>query len=119
MREALGEFEQLVLFALLDLGEGAYGVAVRRAIEERTGRSVSSGALYTTLQRLENRGLVASRLAAPTPGRGGRPRKHCELTPAGVETLHRSYQNLRRMSEGLVSKLDALHRRTAVEGGGS
>ena len=75
----LGEFEQLILFSVLHLGDDAFGVSIREAIEERTGREVSAGAIYTTLGRLEDRGLVVSRVGEPTPGRAGRPRKYYTL----------------------------------------
>ena len=68
----LGEFEQLILFSVLQLGDDAYGVSIRETIEERAGRIVSSGAIYTTLGRLEARGLVRSRTERPQ-GRSGRP----------------------------------------------
>ena len=63
----LGEFEQLILFSVLQLGEDAFGVSIREEIEERTNREVSSGAIYTTLGRMEDRGLVASSVGEPTP----------------------------------------------------
>jgi len=69
----LGEFEQVVLLALVRLGDGAYGLRIRREIETRTSREVSIGAVYATLDRLESQGLVLSSLGDPTPERGGRP----------------------------------------------
>lgn len=101
----LGEFEQLILFSVLKLGEDAYGVAIREAIEERTGRVVSSGAIYTTLGRLEDRGLVSSRVGAPTPGRVGRPRKYYTLKPAGARALMDAYETIQAMAGGLIPKL--------------
>ena len=108
MGKALGEFEQLVLFALLELGDDAYGVSIRRMIEERTGRSLSAGAVYTTLKRLENRGLVRGRFGPPTPTRGGRRKRCYELLPEGARTLKTSYDNLSAMARGLLPRLDAL-----------
>ena len=108
MTKHLGEFEQLLLFALVRLGDGAYGVALRRDIEDRTGRSISAGAVYTALDRLETRGYVLSRLGEPTPIRGGRRKKHYELLAAGAETLHRSYRLMRQMTDGLDAKLAGL-----------
>ena len=108
MTKHLGEFEQLLLFALVRLGDGAYGVALRRDIEDRTGRSISAGAVYTALDRLETRGYVASRLGEPTPMRGGRRKKHYELLPAGAESLHRSYRLMRQMTAGIDAKLAGL-----------
>lgn len=108
MGRALGEMEQLILFALVELGREGYGAAVGRSIEARTGRQVSAGAIYTALDRLESRGLVESRIGEPTPERGGRRRKHYELTLEGVEALRRSVEVIRVMSEGLMGDLDAL-----------
>ena len=79
MRQHLGEFEQLLLFALLDLEDQAHGVAIRRAIEDKTGRVVSPGAIYTALERLVGRGFVASEIGDTTPERGGRRRKFYRL----------------------------------------
>lgn len=76
MEKKLGEFEQMVLLALLRLRENAYGSAVRVEIEKRTGREISIGALYTTLERLEKQGLVRSRIGEPTAERGGRRKKY-------------------------------------------
>ena len=108
MGRALGEFEQLILFALLELEEDAYGAAIGRAIEERTGRRVSAGAVYTALNRLSTRGLVTARVGEPTAERGGRRRKYYHLEPAGALELNRSVDLLRSMSEGLLPKLEAL-----------
>lgn len=112
MGRALGEFEQLILFALVQLEEEAYGAAIGRAIEDRTGRSVSAGAVYTALDRLESRGLVTSRVGEPTPERGGRRRKYYDLQPQGAQELNRSVDVIRAMSEGLMGRLDALTERT-------
>ena len=73
--DALGEFEQLVLLAIVRLEHDAYGSPIRRDIEERTSRSIAIGALYTALERLERKGYVVSTLSDPTPQRGGRARK--------------------------------------------
>jgi len=106
--KTLGEFEQLVLFALVALGEDAYGASVRREIEERTGRSVSAGAVYTVLERLESHGLVASWVGEPSPERGGRRKKHYRLEPEGAHLLRRSRDELLNMSRGLATRLDRL-----------
>lgn len=98
----LPEFELYVMLAVARLGDEAYGAAMRREIEERTGRPVSIGALYATLSRLEEKGLVAMKAAAPEPGRRGRPRKYCRLTPAGEEAARHSADMLRRMMEGVA-----------------
>ncbi len=94
----------LVLAALIRLGDDAYGVRVRREIEDRTGRSVSIGAVYTTLDRLERKGLVRSRPGAPTPTRGGRRKRMFEVQPRGSRALEDSVWQLSRMVEGLISE---------------
>jgi len=101
----LGEFEQLILFSVLQLGEGAFGVSIRETIEDRTGREVSSGAIYTTLGRMEDRGLVVSCVGEPTPGRAGRPRKYYSLEPAGAKALLDSYAAIQAMAGDLVPLL--------------
>ncbi|HEX9691375.1 MAG TPA: helix-turn-helix transcriptional regulator [Gemmatimonadales bacterium] len=103
-----GEFEQLLLFALLRLGDEAYGVTIRQEIEARTARPVPVGQVYTVLQRLEDRGLVISRQGEPTAERGGRRKRYYQLEPAGARALHTSYANLREMSSGLGAKLARL-----------
>jgi len=106
MTSWLGEFEQLVLFAVLHLAPDAYGVNVRQTIEERAGRSVSAGAIYTTLERLESRGMVASTWGEPTPERGGKRKRYYQLTAEGREALHRSWQSMRAMARGAAPKLE-------------
>ena len=101
----LGDFEQLILFALIRLGADAYGVTIRSQIEARTGRAVSPGALYTALDRLEKRGLVASRLGDPTPQRGGKRKRLYTLQPAGERALARVYESMRSMASGVASRL--------------
>ena len=108
MGRALGEFEQLILFALLELGEDAYGASIGRAIEARTGRDVSPGAVYTALDRLGARGLVVSEVGDPTPERGGRRRKYYRLEPEGAVELRRSVDALRAMSAGLLTRLEEM-----------
>lgn len=108
MGRALGEFEQLILFALVELDEDAYGASIGRAIEDRTGRQVSAGAIYTALDRLSVRGMVTAEVGEPTPQRGGRRRKYYRLEPAGAVELSRSVDVLRSMSEGLLPKLEAM-----------
>jgi DNA-binding PadR family transcriptional regulator len=83
----LGPFEELVLIAVMRLGEGAYGVPVRRAVEEMGGRGVSVGALYTTLDRLEEKGYLSSRQGEPTPERGGRAKRYFRMEGAGLRAL--------------------------------
>lgn len=100
----LGEFEQLVLFAVLRLDE-ASGIAIHDEIEARTGRDVSPGAIYTTLGRLEERGLVRSVVLTNEPGRVGRPRKHYTLRPAGARALRNAYSDLQALAGGALAKL--------------
>jgi len=107
-RDAIGEFEQLILFALVRLGADAYGVSVREEIEKRTGRAISAGALYTALDRLEKRGLVASRLGEATPQRGGKRKRLYTLQPTGERALARVYESMRLMANGVATRLRAV-----------
>lgn len=100
-REALGEFEQLVLLAILHLGEGVYGVPIADEIERRTGRAVSTAAVYVTLRRLEQKGLLSSSMSAPTPERGGKARRCVRVTNAGRDTLRLTRQAIDSMWKGL------------------
>lgn len=108
MPVSLGEFEQLVLLALVRLGPDAYGATVRREIEEHAGREVSISAVYTTLDRLERKGLVRSRIGAPSPERGGRRRRHFELLPPGARLLRDAWRALTGMTAGLERRLKTL-----------
>ena len=104
----IGEFEQLVLLAILRLREDAYGVTIRREIEECTGRSVSRGAVYTTLDRLAEKGLLSS-LKAEAPGpRTGMARRYYAVEPEGLEALAVSRSALRNMWTGLETVLGDL-----------
>lgn len=96
-----GEFEQIVLLALLRLGQQAYGVPIRREIEARTKRSVSIGALYRTLDRLEAKGFVRSWTGDPTPERGGRAKRFFRVEPLGLKALRRTKELLERMWQDL------------------
>ena len=107
MEKSLGELEQMILYAILSLGEDAYGASIRREIEARTGRDVSSGAVYTVLERLERADLVSSRVGPPSAHRGGRRRKLYRLRPDGARSLHEARVRMRRMAAGLEG---ALHR---------
>jgi PadR family transcriptional regulator, regulatory protein PadR len=107
MPHSIGDFEQLILFSLVRLGEDAYGVTIRREIENRASRTVSPGALYTALDRLEKRGFVSSRLGEPTPQRGGKRKRMYTLQPAGERALARVYESLRLMSSGVSARLRA------------
>jgi DNA-binding PadR family transcriptional regulator len=108
MSRSLGEFEQLLLYAVLRLGRDAYGARVRQEIEACTGKSVSAGAVYTGLDRLQARGLVSSRLGEATSRRGGRRKKYWALEPLGAESLKSTQENLSRMAEGVLDRLDDL-----------
>lgn len=105
MAHTIGDFEQLILMALIRLGSDAYGVTVRGEIEARTGRAISAGALYTALTRLEKRGLVSSRLGPPTPERGGKRKRLYTVQPAGERALARVYESLRLMASGMATRL--------------
>jgi PadR family transcriptional regulator, regulatory protein PadR len=96
-----GGFEQVVILALMRLGEGAYGVPVRQEIEACTGREVSIGAVYATLDRLEAKGYVKSRLGEPTPERGGRSKRFFRVTAQGRAAVNRTHRVLSRLIEGL------------------
>ena len=102
MAATLGEFEQIVLLAILRLGEEAYGVTIRRELQERTGREPSPGALYTTLDRLEEKGLLRSHLGDPTPQRGGRAKRFFKVTARGVQSIARVQRSYQRLLEGLA-----------------
>ena len=97
---SLGEFEQVVLLAILRLGENAYGVAIGAEITACTGREPAPGALYTTLERLEDKGLVSSRLGDPTPQRGGRAKRYFALNSKGLAAVTHAQQSYRRLLEG-------------------
>jgi DNA-binding PadR family transcriptional regulator len=100
-REHLGEFEHLVLVAVLRLRDDAYGVSIRQEIERRTRRTLTVGALYRTLDRLEAKGYVTSRFGDPTPERGGRSKRYFKVRPLGLRTLRASREALTAMWEGL------------------
>src|ERR1700746_1809734 len=100
-RDYLGEFEHLIVLALLRLEDRAYGVTVRQEIEFRTKREVSIGAVYATLDRLERKGYVKSRRGEPTPERGGRSKRFFRVTAKGVAAVNRTHHALSRLIEGL------------------
>ena len=103
--DSLGEFEQVILLAIVQLGKEAYGTTIRREIEARTGREIAIGALYTALERLERKGFVSSSMSDPLPQRGGRSRREFELRPAGAAALKRSRDLLAKMWDGLTPRL--------------
>jgi DNA-binding PadR family transcriptional regulator len=98
----IGEFEQLVLLAVLRLDDDAYGVTIRKVIASRTERRPSPGALYTTLDRLEEKGLVTSRFGDPTPQRGGRAKRFFRVTAKGVEAISRAQRSYQQLLQGLT-----------------
>jgi DNA-binding PadR family transcriptional regulator len=103
----LGEFEQLVLLAIVRLGDDASGAAIREAVEEGSHRTVWIGAIYTTLQRMTDKGLVTSAVADAT-GSGGRKRKIFALAPEGEAALAQAYGTWARMTRGLKPKLESM-----------
>jgi PadR family transcriptional regulator PadR len=100
-RDYLGEFEHIVILALLRLEQHAYGVTVRQEIELRTHREVSIGAVYATLDRLETKGYVRSHHGDPTPERGGRSKRFFRVTGKGVAAVSRTHRALLSVTEGL------------------
>lgn len=108
MSKQLGELEQFILYAMVALGEDAYGAAIHREIQGRTGRSILIGAIYTVLDRLERRTLVASHMGEPTPERGGRRRKYYVLLPEGVSRLRQAHDAHQAMTRGLDKRLNKL-----------
>ncbi len=104
---ALGEFEQFLLLALLRLEPEAYGASMCREIAARTGREVLLSAVYTTLDRLERKSLIAHWIGEPTPERGGRRKKLYRVLPAGAEALTVSLHAVRQLAAGLDRRLAA------------
>jgi DNA-binding PadR family transcriptional regulator len=103
--QGLGDFEQLVLLAILHLRGDAYGVPIVDEIERRTGRAVSRAAVYVTLRRLEEKGLVASWMSESTPERGGKPRRCVRVEPRGERLLRESREAVNQMWRGLDARL--------------
>ncbi|MGH9142292.1 MAG: PadR family transcriptional regulator [Vicinamibacterales bacterium] len=101
----LGEFEHMVLLAIMRLGDDAYAVPVRDEIARCTGRDVSRGSIYITLDRLETKGYLRSRLADPTPERGGRAKRYYALRPRAVDALRESRRALNALWRGLEAAL--------------
>jgi PadR family transcriptional regulator, regulatory protein PadR len=102
----LGELEQIVLLAVLRVGDEAYAIPILEQIEAQTGRKIARGALYTALDRLEAKGCLRSRVGEPLPERGGRARRYFTVTPAAVRALRQSKQALMRLWRGLDSILE-------------
>lgn len=97
----LGEFELLVMLTVMRLGDGAYGVPISREIEQQTGRDVAFGTVYSTLGRLQKKGLVCSNLGDATQERGGRAKRYFRVTTAGLRTVRETKQGLIRLWRGL------------------
>jgi PadR family transcriptional regulator, regulatory protein PadR len=97
----LGEFEYILLSAAARLGDDAYGAGIREEIEDATGRRCSIGALYTTLDRLEAKGLIKTWMGDPTPERGGRPKRMVRVTAKGIQAATAFYNALIRVSRGV------------------
>ena len=106
MADHLGDFEQLVMLAVLRLDADAYGTSIRDELKARAEREVSPGAIFTTLERLESRGLVTSRYGEPTPERGGRSKRYYKLSAEGRRSLARSLRAVRRLMQGLEPTLE-------------
>ncbi len=98
----LGEFEYLLLTAAARLGEDAYGVPIRQEIEAASGRRCSIGAIYTTLDRLEAKGLLKTHMGEPTSKRGGRPKRMVRVTAKGVEAATHFYNSVSRVTRGVA-----------------
>ncbi len=103
----LGEFEQMVLLAILQGGEDAHALEVRRQLEERAGRRVTKGAFYTTLDRLESKHFVTWTSRVPAEGRRGMPQRHFRVTPEGVDELRKCRAALVSLWSGLEEMLDS------------
>lgn len=101
----LGEFEQMLLLAILQAGDGAYALPVRRELEARGGRRVSRGAFYTTLDRLESKGYLRWDERPVEAGRGGRPQRHFKVTAAGMVELRRARDAFARLWDGLEERI--------------
>jgi PadR family transcriptional regulator PadR len=102
MSEVLGSFEQAVLLAILRLGDGAYGRAILKEVQERLERDVAVGAVQATLDRLERKGLITSRLGPGTPIRGGRARRFFRLQPNGLRALNDARAAVDNLWRGLT-----------------
>jgi PadR family transcriptional regulator PadR len=100
-RNYLGNFELIVMLALIRLGENAYGVPIAHEIEAKGGREVSLAGIYATLDRLETKGLVSSELGEPTRERGGRAKRYFQITPRGLREVRLTQQALKRLWQDL------------------
>ncbi|HEY1650015.1 MAG TPA: helix-turn-helix transcriptional regulator [Terracidiphilus sp.] len=100
-RSYLGEFEMMILLAVIHLGDEAYGVPISRELERHRGRDVAIGSVYAALERLEAKGLVASSLGDPTPERGGKAKRYFRVTEAGLRQVHETRRVLSKLWRGL------------------
>ena len=98
----MGEFEYLILAATAKLGDEAYGATIRVEIEQATGERCSIGALYTTLDRLEGKGFLKTRMGDPTPQRGGRAKRMVRITAAGIEAASEFYAAIAKLTRGVT-----------------
>ena len=104
VQDVLGGFQQIVMLAVLRLGEDAYGTRIQQELESTAGRSVAISTIYVTMDRLSRRGFVQSWLADPTPVRGGKAKRYYRLTPDGLRALHASRLELDKMWDGVETK---------------
>jgi len=105
-RSFLGEFEHMLLAAVIRLGEDAYGASILTEIEKQAGRRVPSGSLYVTLDRLERKGLIRSHTGDPEPGRGGRPKRFVRITPEGLRAVREVREALLSLWAGIEGRLE-------------
>ena len=105
MSTRIGVFELLVLMAVSSAAKDAYGVRIRQAVAASRGTDVSSGAVYTTLERLERRGLIRSRQGEAVTARAGRPRRYYRLTPTGEDAVRVNYSALRHLARGVAARM--------------
>ncbi|OLC74295.1 MAG: hypothetical protein AUH72_21995 [Acidobacteria bacterium 13_1_40CM_4_65_8] len=106
MAEVLGAFEQAVLLALMRLGDEAYGRAIMKEVQERLERDVAAGAVHATLERLQRKALITSRLGSGTPVRAGRPRRYYRIQPAGVRALNDAREAVDALWHGIKWPLE-------------
>jgi DNA-binding PadR family transcriptional regulator len=105
-RSFLGEFEHMLLAAVIRLGEDAYGASILMEIEKRAGRRVPSGSLYVTLDRLERKGLIRSHAGDPEPGRGGRPKRFVRITPDGLKAVREVREAMLSLWAGIEGRIE-------------
>ncbi len=106
MGDSIGEFEKLLLLAVLRLGDGAYGAAIIDELVELTGREVSPGAVYVSLRRLEDKGMLRSNIGEPTPARGGRAKRYYQVRRDALVALRAAREQWDAMVDGLDAELE-------------